>query len=383
MSLGANVEPYQVSPTNILITPNLELPDAVAVYPSGSLGYNPDDENLYISTGTSWKVVGTTLTGLYTNLTAGYILVTSLTALTEVNTNLTSLNAFISNLICVSEVNTNLTSLNAFLSNMSTLNAYITNLTAINEVNTSLTSLNAFISNLTSINETFTNITSVNAFFSKLTALTEVNTNLTSLNAFISNITAIVEVNTNLTSLSALISNLTCNTLVMLPGATGLSSYGILFDSTTVGSVNGMRWGTTIGGPDLVNWYYNGTSQLRNDYDIVSRHSLCNSVISNSNGTLGPGAGSGSFSLSGTEEAHTLTINSGGTTTENSVIFTFTYNNAYPTGSICHITSANLNASKAAGVNLYIVGSTTGYVITEGATAALTTTDAYIWNIFV
>jgi len=273
--------------------------------------------------------------------------------------------------------------------NLTALTGTFTSLTALTAIYTTLTSINAYISNLSSVNFSTTNLTSVNVVVTNLTSLTAVNTTLTSLNAYISNLTSIVEVNTNLTSLSALVSNLTCNTLVMTPGSTGLSSYGILFDSSTAGSVNGMRWGTTIGGPDLVNLYYNGTSQLRNDFDFSSRHSIGNSLIASSNFTLGTGTNNmGNTTLasitavSGTDECHTITLTTSSTAPSSAAnLWTFVYNTPFPTGSAGGRVS--FSATNAGGLDTQLTGTTTGYTLKNVSTTALAANTSYTWTIMI
>src|SRR5271154_611551 len=106
-AISKDIRPFQ----QVIVTENLQLPvislDDIQVLPAGSLNYNPNDGNIYVSNEESWEVVGGS--GVFTKLTILSALVSNLTAINEVDTSqFVSISASVSNLTAVNEVNTNI-----------------------------------------------------------------------------------------------------------------------------------------------------------------------------------------------------------------------------------------------------------------------------------
>jgi hypothetical protein len=186
--------------------------------------------------------------------------------------------------------------------------------------------------------------------------------------------------------------NLTVTTGVrfrLVPLGTGTNRYGIWFDNSGSGSENGIRWGTTIG-TDIANWYYNGSNQVRNDFDISSRHSISNSTASSSNVALGTGSNNGgtaaSFTINGTDECHTISITTSSVTpAANAIIYTYTYTNTFPTGSVVCFSAANTFTSANSGVRFIFISVNTSakYEMMIPAAENLAASTTYMWNVII
>src|SRR5271154_7083439 len=87
-AITKDCRPFQ----QVISSENLQIPalslSLIPIYPAGSLDYNPVDQNVYVSTGAMWKMIGGTF---ITNLTITNQNVSNLTAINEAVSNLTVL----------------------------------------------------------------------------------------------------------------------------------------------------------------------------------------------------------------------------------------------------------------------------------------------------
>src|SRR5271155_4846744 len=129
MSLPSGFNAPFITPNSELAAPARALPlPGGLVYPAGALDYNTVDQNLYVSTGTAWKLVSGSSSSV-TNFTTSSAFITNLTALTELVTNLTVVNENVSNITALSEFASNITIINGNVTNLTVLSELVTNLT--------------------------------------------------------------------------------------------------------------------------------------------------------------------------------------------------------------------------------------------------------------
>ena len=121
----------------------------------------------------------------------------------------------------------------------------------------------------------------------------------------------------------------------------GTNPYGFLFQSAAASTANGITWSNSPQTPTIAsNWYYNGSFQLRNDYDTSARHSITHNSITSLAFALGTGSNNGGTaatinSVLGTDQDHQISITTSSTApAASAIIYTCTYVNSFPTGSI-------------------------------------------------
>lgn len=98
----------------------------------------------------------------------------------------------------------------------------------------------------------------------------------------------------------------------------------------------------------------------------------------------GTGAGTTpTLTIFGREAAATLSVLTGTSPTASAVIGTFTYNVAFPTGSIVSFCPANAAAAALTGTGqIFMIGTTGAFTLTAGS-AALAASTTYLWNVIV